>query len=123
EGGEEERRRAGDVRRRERALAVDGTETVIVTPLVLVGQDGVGDRQLLEALLGRLVARVAIGVPLQRQLAIRNLDLGVGRAAADTQRFVIIGRQGDYPSDSDVGDLAPADTDTIAGRNSRSPPR
>jgi len=65
-----------------------------VAPLAVVGQHRIGDRQLLEALLGRLVARVAIRVPFQRQLAVRNLDLGVGRAAADTQRFVVVDRQG-----------------------------
>jgi len=66
-----------------------------VAALVVVGQHRIGDRQLLEPLLGRLVAGVAIRVPLERQLPVRDLDLGVGRAAADTQRFVVVGRQGD----------------------------
>jgi hypothetical protein len=32
-------------------------------------------------------------VPFQRQLAISDLDFGVGRAAIDAERFVVIGRQ------------------------------
>src|SRR6185437_8725350 len=77
----------------ERPGDVDRPEPVVVHPLLLVGEDGVGDRQLLELLLRRLVAGVAIGVPAQRQLAIRRLDLDLGRAAVDLQRPVVVGGQ------------------------------
>jgi hypothetical protein len=56
-------------------------EAVIGGALLLVLQDLVGLAQLLELVLGRLVAGVAVGMVLHRQLAIRLLDvLGAGPA-------------------------------------------
>jgi hypothetical protein len=49
----------------------------------VVGQHGVGDRELLEPLLGGLVAGVAVRVPLERELPVCGLDLGVLRIAGD----------------------------------------
>jgi hypothetical protein len=49
----------------------------------VVGQHGVGDRQLLEALLGGLVTGVAVRVPLERKLPVGGLDLGVLRIPGD----------------------------------------
>jgi hypothetical protein len=95
EQGVEELRRPGDVGGAERAGApLDGAEAVVVRPLVLVGEDGVGDRQLLEALLRRLVAGVAIGVPLERQAPVGGLDLDVRRAPVDPQGCVVVQGQG-----------------------------
>ena len=52
-----------------------------------VGEDRVGLGRLLEGLLGRLVARIAIRVVLQRELAIRALDLPVGRRRGSRRGF------------------------------------
>ena len=89
----EELRRRGDVRAAERARTVDGAEAVVVPPLLLVGEDGVGDRQLLEPLLGRAVTRIAIRMPAQREPSIGRLDLDLGRAAIDVQRLIVVGGQ------------------------------
>ena len=48
-------------------------------------------RDLLEALLGLLVARVAVRVVLARQLAVGLLDLLVGGVLADPEDLVVVG--------------------------------
>src|SRR5205814_6596295 len=52
-------------------------------------------------LLGRLVARIAIRVPLESQLPVRDLDLDVARTAINAQRLIVIGRQGPSPPTTD----------------------
>ena len=73
---------AAELRRIEplRAVADAGVaEAIVAGALVAVAQDRVGLGRFLELLFGRLVALVAIGVELQRELAIRALDLLIGR--------------------------------------------
>jgi hypothetical protein len=64
-----------------------------VRALIAIRQHGVRDGELLELLLGNAVARVAIGVPLERELSVRGLDLAVGRLALDEERLVVVARQ------------------------------
>ena len=63
-------------------------EAIVETALLAVAADRVGLGGFLEAFFGGLVARIAVRVPLQRQLAIGNLDFGLGRAAIDAERFL-----------------------------------
>src|SRR4029078_11289583 len=74
-----------------------GAVAIVVAALAVVGQHRIRDRQLLEPLLGGLVAGIPIRLPPERELPVRALDLDVGRAAADAQRFVVIGRQAASP--------------------------
>ena len=50
-------------------------EAVVEVPLVGVGEHRVRLGRLLELFLGGVVAGIAVGVVLQRQLAVRALDL------------------------------------------------
>src|SRR5581483_3016618 len=61
---------------------------VVRPPLVRVGEDVVGGLQLLEALLGLLVARVLVRVIAARELAVRLLDLLLGGALGDAEDVV-----------------------------------
>ena len=65
-------------------------ELVVAGPLLAVGEDLVGLGRLLELLDGLGVAGVAVGVVLDRQLAIRRRDLLVGSVALHAQDFVVI---------------------------------
>ena len=62
-------------------------EAVVEAALLGVGEHRVRLGRFLELLLGRLVARIAIRVVLHRQLAVRALDLAVGRACARRRGF------------------------------------
>ncbi len=85
------------------------TEAVVEAALLRVAQDGVRLGRFLEALLGRLVAGIAIRVVLHRELAIRALQLALGGRPRDAEHFVVVA-------------LAHAlATFTIAGRSRRSP--
>ncbi len=65
-------------------------EAVVVRALLRIGQHLVRLGRRLEALLGLLVARIAVGVQLHRELAIGALELaGIG-VSADAKYFVII---------------------------------
>ena len=55
-----------------------------------IGEHRVRFGRFLEALLGVAIVRVAIGVVLQRELAIRALDLLVRRLALDAQYLVVV---------------------------------
>src|SRR6185436_7884379 len=85
-------------------------EAIVAGALVAVAEDRVGLGGFLEFFLGLLVALVAIGVELQRQLAIRALDLLIGRGAGDLEDFVVVA----FAHDAFA-------TLTSAGRSSRSP--
>src|SRR5947199_302832 len=52
----------------------------------------IGLRDLLEALFGGLVAVVAVGVTLHRELAVRLLDVGLRSIAPHAQHGVIVAR-------------------------------
>ena len=83
---------AGELRRIESLRAADAgvAEAIVARALVAVAEDGVRLGRFLECVLGLLVARVAIGVELQRQLAIRALDLLIGRGARDLEDLVVV---------------------------------
>src|SRR6185436_511684 len=104
---------AAELRRIEplRAVADAGvTEAIVAGALVAVAEHRVSLGRFLELLFGRLVARVAIGMELQRQLAIRALDLLIGRRAGDLEDLVIVAPAHDAFA-----------TFTSAGRSRRSP--
>src|SRR5690606_28506985 len=50
-------------------------ELVVATPLLGVGERVVGERQVLERLLGARVPRVQVGMMLARELAVRLPDV------------------------------------------------
>jgi hypothetical protein len=55
-------------------------EPIIGRPLLIVLQDVIGFADILEFLLGRFVARIAVGVKLHRELAVSPLQhIGIGR--------------------------------------------
>jgi hypothetical protein len=96
-----------------RAAVDPGVPEAVVQPALLaVGEDRVGLRRLLEGFLRLVVARIAIRVVLQGQLAIRALDLLIGGLSLDPENLVVIS----------LGHAAhPLATFTIEGRSSRSP--
>src|SRR4051794_17764229 len=94
------------------AGAEEDPAAVVLLALVRVAHDVVGRLDLLEALLGRLVAGIAIRVVLARELAVRLLDLLGRRLAVDAQDGIWIAG----------GQLRPsyAATTTLAGRSTSS---
>src|SRR5438270_908057 len=65
-------------------------EPVVSGALLLVLQDVIGFVDFLEMMLAILVAGIAIGVPLHRELAVRRLHLRVGRGARYAENFVVV---------------------------------
>src|SRR5258705_3204937 len=65
-------------------------EAVVGGALLLVLQDVVGLVDFLELRLALLVAGIAIGVPLHRELAIGGLEFAVARAALYFEEFVVV---------------------------------
>src|SRR5262245_16780824 len=65
-------------------------EAVVHVPLVGIDEDRVGLSRFLEAFFRSRIAGIAIGMELERELAVRALDLLVGRRAGDAEHFVII---------------------------------
>ena len=92
--------------------AEDPATRVVLLALLGVGQDRVGLLDLLEPLLGALVALVAVGVVLARELAVGLLDLVLGGLLVDAEDLVGILDGGHY-----------ALTTTRAGRITVSPRR
>ena len=73
------------------ALAKGGmAELVELGPLLRIGEHRVRFGQLLELLLGRLVARVPVGMVLERQLAIGLFDLVLAGVAAQAEDFIVV---------------------------------
>src|SRR5215211_8017064 len=73
----------------ERPRAEQPAGLVVLGPLLGVGQHRIGPPDLLEALLGRLVALVGVRVVLLRELPVGLLDVALGvskDASADTPR-------------------------------------
>src|SRR5262245_64336903 len=85
------------------------TEAVVDMPLVGVGEHGVSLRRLLEPIFGNLVAGIAIRMVLERELAIRALDLLIGGGARNAEHLVVVAFAHAFA------------TLTIAGRSRRSP--
>ena len=92
-----------------RAAQAGVAEAVVHVALVGVGEHRVGLGRLLEQVFRLLVAGIAIGVMLERQLAVGALDFLVGRGLGDPEHFVVVAL---------AHDLA---TFTMAARSSRSP--
>ena len=90
-------------------------ETVVEAALLRVGQDRVGLGRLLELLFRLLVAGIAVRVMLERQLAVRALDLLVAGLTVDAQDLVVVTSAHAGPHASPFATL------TIEGRSSRSP--
>ena len=64
-------------------------EAVIGGALVAVFQDVIGLVDFLELGFAILVAGIAVGMKLHRELAIRDLHVGFGRSSLDAQHFVV----------------------------------
>src|SRR6266571_4762356 len=90
-----------------------GAEAIVLSAAVGIGQNAVRLLRLLEALLGLLVALVAVGMVLHRQLTEGLLDVRLARAAPDTEDLVVIARH--YATFSSGA----AATVTSAGRSTR----
>src|SRR4029453_15520221 len=97
----------------EAALRADArmAEAIVGGALLRIGQHRVRLGRLLEMLLGVLAALIAVGMVLERKLAVGGLQLRVGCAATDAQDLVVIA-----PGHAVA-------TFTIAGRSRRSPSR
>ena len=105
-------RRRPHRRRRPAAGAEEDPAAVVLLALVRVADDVVGRLDLLEALLGLRVVRVAVRVVLARELAVGLLDLVGRRLAVDAE-------------DGSMGLAGPsvpsyAATTTLAGRSTSS---
>ena len=74
------------------AEAGEAAAGVVLTALLGVGERVVGLLDLLEALLGRVVARVRVGMVLAREPAVGLLDLLLGGPAPDSERLVVVVR-------------------------------
>src|SRR5262245_31760434 len=75
-------------------------EAVVVGALVGIGQDRVRLADLLEALLGFLVAGIAIGMVRPREVAVGFLQLAVVGVTADAEnRVVVAGRHFRQPGE------------------------
>ena len=68
-------------------------EAVVRLSLLRVGEDVVGGLHVLEPLLRRRVVRVAVRVQLASELAVRLLDLVVGRGLRDAEHLVRVPRR------------------------------
>src|SRR5919204_35538 len=66
------------------------SESIVARALLGVGKNLVGFGQLLEALLGLLVARVLVGVVLDREPAKRALQLLRGTGPLDPEHLVVV---------------------------------
>src|SRR6266540_243684 len=65
-------------------------DLVVLLALVLVADDIVSRRDLLEPLLGGLVSGVGVGVVLLRELAVRLLDLRLRRVLLHAEDLVVV---------------------------------
>ena len=65
-------------------------EAVVARALLGIGQDGVGLAALLEAFFRIRIVGIAVGMKLQRQLAVGALDLLIVGGARDAQNLVIV---------------------------------
>src|SRR6266508_4448204 len=65
-------------------------DLVVLLALVLVADDVVSRRDLLEPLLGGLVSGVGVGVVLLRELAVRLLDLRLRRVLRHAEDLVVV---------------------------------
>ena len=70
--------------------AVAMTKPIIMRALLLIAQNAVGFRSLLEFFFSRVVSLILIRVVFHREFAVGALDLLVGGRAADTQDFVVV---------------------------------
>src|SRR5204863_8284417 len=81
-----------EARASRRALREGGVpEAVVEAPPLRIGEHLVGLRDLLEALLGLVaVLGIAVGMILERELAVSFLDVVLGRGAGHTEDLVVI---------------------------------
>src|SRR5690606_36065146 len=87
-GGEGEA--AGTAARAAEAHGAEPADLVVLLALLLVADDVVGGRDLLEPLLGGGVTRVGVGVVLARELPVGALDLLGRRRLGDAEDLVVV---------------------------------
>ena len=73
-----------------RAAHAGVAKAIVAGTLLAIGQDGVGFAAFLEALFGLRIVGIAVRMELQRELAIRALDLLIVGGARDAQNFVVV---------------------------------
>jgi hypothetical protein len=66
------------------------TELVILRALLGIAEDGIRLRDFLEALLRLFVSGIAVGMILERQLAVGFFELFFVGVTGDTEDFVVI---------------------------------
>src|SRR5215472_17176972 len=66
------------------------TEAVVLRAPLRIGQNLVGLVEFLEALLGLFVARIAIRMKLDRERAVRLLQLRLAGAAINAENLVVV---------------------------------
>ncbi len=91
-----------------------GAERVVGAALLGVGEQVVGGLDLLELLLGTVVARVSVRVVLARELAVGLLDLVVGRVLRDAEHLVGAGHLRATAQHEGEASLAPDKRRTIS---------
>ena len=96
-GGETARPTAAEMKALRSAAArpADRAELIVLGPLLFVGEDFVRGGDVLEFLLGRFVSRIAVRVPLPRELAVRLLDLVFRGGPRYAEEFVQVLGHGD----------------------------
>ena len=65
-------------------------EAIVARALLGVGEHGVGLAAFLEALFGLGIIGIAVGMILQRELAVRALDFLIAGRARDAQNLVVV---------------------------------
>jgi hypothetical protein len=90
-------------------------ESIVQAAFLRIGEHRVGLGRLLERLLRLVISGIAVGMMLQRKLAVRALDLLIRGLTLDAQDLVVITLAHACPHAS------PFATFTIEGRRSRSP--
>src|ERR1039458_6535359 len=79
-----------ETRRAGRTLQPCVAITVVSGALLRIAQNAVSFRRRLKILLGVGAVRIAVGMELERELAVCALDLRIAGVLADTQYFVIV---------------------------------
>jgi len=115
------RRRTARGCTRATALKGRGTIPIVRGTLVGVAQDLVGMRDLLEHLLGLLVARILVGVVLHRLLAVGLLQVLRRHAPLNAEQFVVVVPRHDKLRLEEVG-TPPGGADASGSLPSACPP-
>ena len=90
--------------------------SVVGGALLGIGKDAVGFGRFLKLLFGGMIARIAVGMILQREFAVGALQFLLPRAAGDAEHFVIIAFRHRHCT-SNYGSSGPHRDPTMEGRS------